>query len=86
MWRPPAPSPEFVRHLAETLRELREAAGQADMTINQAGLTTILDRAAAGNQVGDYAQAVRFYCQGISFLIAEFKRQGKTRAGISRNK
>ena len=79
-----SPSPEFVRHLAETLRELREAAAQADMTVDMEGLNVMLDRAAAGNQTGDYAQAVRNYCQGISFLVAEFKRQGKSRPGGSR--
>ena len=78
------PSAEFVRHLAETLRELREAAAQAEMTIDVAGLNAILDRGAAGNQAGDYAQAVRCYCQGIGFLVAEFKRQGKSRPGGSR--
>ena len=79
-----APSPEFVRHLAETLRELREAATQADMQVDTEALNIMLDRAAAGNQSGDYAQAVRNYCQGISFLVAEFKRQGKSRPGGSR--
>ena len=28
-----SPSAEFVRHLAETLRELREAAAQAEMNV-----------------------------------------------------
>ena len=78
------PSPEFVRHLADTLRELREAATQADMKVDAEALNIMLDRAAAGNQTGDYAQAVRNYCQGISFLVAEFKRQGKSRPGGSR--
>ena len=78
------PSPEFVRHMAETLRELREAADQADLTNYSEGLNVLLGRAAAGNQTGDYAQAVRYYCQGISFLLDEFKRQGKSRPGGSR--
>jgi hypothetical protein len=79
------PSPEFVRHMAETLRELREAAEQADLTNYSEGLNVLLGRAAAGNQTGDYAQAVRYYCQGISFLLDEFKRQGKSRPGGSRH-
>ena len=66
------------------LRELREAAGHADMNIDSKEFNILLDRAAAGNQTGDYAQAVRFYCQGIGFLVAEFKRQGKSRPGGSR--
>ena len=79
-----SPSSEFVRYLAETLKELREAATLADMTVNTGGFNAILDRAAAGNQAGDYAQAVRYYSQGIGFLVAEFKRQGKSRPGGSR--
>jgi hypothetical protein len=78
------PSPEFAGQLAETLRELREAAAQADLTIDAEGLNVLLGRAAAGNQTGDYAQAIRYYCQGISFLLGEFKRQGKSRPGGSR--
>jgi protein phosphatase len=78
------PTPGFVKHLADTLRELREAASQAEMTVDGTGLNAILDRAAAANQVEDYPQAVRFYCQGVSFLVAEFKRQGKSRPGGSR--
>ena len=81
-----SPSPEFVQHLAETLRELREAATQADLAFDTEGLNLYLNRAAAGNQTGDYAQAVRNYCQGISFLMAEFKRQGKSGPGGSRGK
>jgi protein phosphatase len=80
-----SPSADFVRHLAETLRELRGAASQAEISVNQAGLAELMDRAAASNQAGDYAQAVRFYCHAISFLIAEFKRQGKSRAGVARH-
>jgi protein phosphatase len=78
------PSPEFVRHLADTLRELREAAAQADVAVEMGDLNLMLDRAAAAKQAGDYALAVRNYCQGISFLLAEFKRQGKSRPGGSR--
>jgi protein phosphatase len=78
------PSPEFAGHLAQTLRELREAAEQADLTVDAEGLNVLLGRAAAGNQAGDYAQAVRFHCQGIGFLLGEFKRQGKSRPGGSR--
>jgi PPM family protein phosphatase len=80
-----SPSPEFVRHLAETLRELREAATRAEVNFDVQGLNAMLDRAAAGNQTGDYAQAVRNYSLGISFLVAEFKRQGKSGPGNSRH-
>ena len=70
--------------MAETLRELREAAAQADLDYDSESLNEFVDRAAAGNQTGDHAQAVRNYCQGISFLVGEFKRQGKSRPGGSR--
>jgi protein phosphatase len=76
-----APSAEFVQSLAVMLRELREAAERDDLTIDSAAFNAIIDRAAAENQAADYAQAVRYYCHAISFLVAEYKRQGKTRLG-----
>jgi protein phosphatase len=76
-----SPSAEFVKHLAENVRDLREWASQEKMEVDLEGLNALLDRAAASKQAGDYAQAVRNYCLGISFLLAEFKRQGKSRPG-----
>jgi len=73
------PSQEFVRRLAETLRELRDAAARTDLTVDAGALNAMLDCAAQGNQSGNYAQAVRSYCQAIALLVAEFKRQGKSR-------
>jgi protein phosphatase len=73
------PSKEFVQRLAEMLRDLREAAARDDLTFDSAALNAKIDRAAAESQSGDYAQAVRYYCHAISFLVAEFKRQGKSR-------
>ncbi len=78
------PSQEFVLRLAEMLRELREAATRDDLAIESAAFNAILDRAAAENQAGDIAQAVRYYCHAISFLVAEYKRQGKSQSGVSR--
>ncbi len=70
-----SPSEEFVQRLAETLRELREAAARDEVSIDTAAFNAILDRAIAANQAGDYAQAVRYYCQAISFLVAQCKRK-----------
>jgi PPM family protein phosphatase len=71
------PSQEFVQLLAETLRELREAAARDEWTFDAVAFNALLDRAVAANQACDFAQAVRYYCQAISFLLAEGKRQGK---------
>ena len=71
------PSTEFVAHLAGVLRELRDAASQADLTLDAEGLHASQDRATAANQAGDFSQAIRYYCQAISFVLSEFKRQGK---------
>ena len=79
-----APTQEFVRSLSETLRELREAAAQNELALDSAAFTTLLDRAAAANQAGDYAQAVRYYCHAISFVVAEYKRAGKSQNGAAR--
>jgi hypothetical protein len=73
-----------VQRVAETLRELREAAARDELAVDSAAFNSILDRAAAENQAGDYAQAVRYYCHAISFLVAEYKRQGKSQSGMTR--
>jgi protein phosphatase len=78
------PSREFVLRLSETLRQLREVAARDDLTLDAAAFNSLHDRAAAANQAGDFAQAVRYYCQAISFLVAECKRQGKSQSGVSR--
>ena len=41
---------------------------------------------AAASQAGDYAQAVRQYCQAISFLMAELKRQRHTGGAMRRGR
>jgi protein phosphatase len=75
------PTREFVLRLAETLREFREAAARDDLTLDAAAFNALHDRAAAAEQAGDFAQAVRYYCRAISFLVAECKRQGKSQSG-----
>ena len=79
-----APSAAFVARLAETLRDLRQAAARDDLALDVPAFTSLLDQAAAANQAGDFAQAVRCYCQAISFTVAEYKRQGKSRSGEPR--
>jgi PPM family protein phosphatase len=78
------PSREFVRRLEETHRELRDAAARAEMNVDSQAYHAIHDRAVASDQAGDFPQAVRYYCQSLSFMVAEFKRQGKSQRGISR--
>lgn len=75
------PSREFAARLAEMLRELRETAARDDLTFDAAAFNTLHDQAAAAEQAGDFAQAVRCYCRAISFLVAEYKRQGKSQGG-----
>ena len=53
------PSQEFAARLAETLRELREAAARDDLSIESPAFNALHDQAAAAEQAGDFAQAVR---------------------------
>jgi PPM family protein phosphatase len=71
------PSQEFAQRLAETLRELREVAARDEWTFDAAAFNALHDRAVAASQSGEFAQAVRHYCQSISYLVAEGKRQCK---------
>ena len=67
--------------LAETIRQLRETAAGDDLTFDTAAFNALHDQAAAAEQAGDFPQAVRYYCRAISFLVAEYKRQGKSQGG-----
>jgi protein phosphatase len=77
------PSGEFVRRLAEIVRELRTAANDKDESADAPGAAVdwnrfngFLDRAAAANQAADHAQAIRQYCLGINFVLNEMKKAG----------
>ncbi len=69
------PNAEFASQLASVARELRAAAATESWTVDWSRFNAQMDLGAAASQAGDYAQAVRQYCQSISYLMAELKRQ-----------
>lgn len=70
-----APSAELVRKLAATLDELREAAREGHWTINWQPLDDCCRQAEASSQAGNFAEAVRQYCRGISYMMNELRSQ-----------
>jgi PPM family protein phosphatase len=71
------PTAEFVARLAEIVRQLREAAVEEQWNVDWNRFNTLFDQAAAANQSGDHAQAVRHYCGAMSFMMEQLKGQGK---------
>lgn len=71
------PNADFVRQLSEIVRDLRVVANREEWAVDWNRFNAFLDRAAAANQAADYSQAIRQYGLGISFIMAELKRQGK---------
>jgi hypothetical protein len=71
------PNADFVRQLSEIVRDLRVVANREEWAVDWNRFNAFLDRAAAANQATDYSQAIRQYGLGISFIMAELKRQGK---------
>jgi protein phosphatase len=69
------PNAEFTSQLASVARELRTAAATESWSVDLSRFNAQMDLGAAASQAGDYHQAVRQYCQSISFLMAELKRQ-----------
>lgn len=79
------PNSDFVHKLADIVRDLRDVATQEEWGIDWSKFNAFLDRATAANQVSDFTQAVRQYCQAISFMMAELKNQGKSRNSLPKD-
>jgi protein phosphatase len=78
-----APSAALAQSLANTLDELREAAREGDWTINWQPLDESCRAAAEASQVKKFAEAVRHYCRGISYVMNELRSQNSKRASDS---
>lgn len=77
------PSHELAKKLAETLEEMRAAAREGNWTIGWKPLDDHCRAAAAASTGGNYAEAVRQYCRGITYMMNELRRQSVRRAGDS---
>jgi protein phosphatase len=69
------PSYDLAQKLADTLDELREAARDGEWTINWQPLDDSCRQAVQAEQAGTYAEAVRHYCVGISYVMNELRLQ-----------
>ena len=78
-----APSHELAQKLAATLDELREAAREGDWAIHWQPLDESCRLAAAADEAGNFAEAVRHYCVGISHTMNELRSQNVKRASDS---
>jgi len=75
------PSHELAEKLAKTLDELREAARDGQWTINWQPLDECCRKALAADAAGNYAEAIRQYCRGISSTMSELRKQPLKRTG-----
>jgi protein phosphatase len=77
------PSHDLAEKLCDTLDELREAAREGDWTINWRPLDDHCRAALQADQAGRFAEAIRHYSWGISYVMKELRSQTQKRAGDS---
>ncbi|MCI0360014.1 MAG: protein phosphatase 2C domain-containing protein [Planctomycetaceae bacterium] len=77
------PSHELADKLAKTLDELREAARDGQWTINWQPLDECCRKALTADASGNYAEAIRQYCRGITSTMSELRKQPVKRTGDS---
>jgi hypothetical protein len=80
---PCKPSHELAKKLRATLDELREAARDGDWSIDWQPLDESLRNAQKSDEAGNFPDAVRQYCQGISYVMNELRSQNVKKAGDS---
>ena len=66
---------EFLRKLAHTVDELRDAARDGDWVIDWRKFDDFVDQALAADRDQRYVEGVRFFCRGISFMMHELRSQ-----------
>jgi protein phosphatase len=69
------PDAAFVEQLAQVVRQLEEAAGGADWTIDWKPFRDHEHLAIAARQAGQLVEAVREYCYAMTYMMAELRSQ-----------
>jgi serine/threonine protein phosphatase PrpC len=77
------PSHALVQKLKATLDELREAARDGEWTINWQPLDDSCRDAQLADESGRFTDAVRHYCQAISYMMNELRLQHGKKASDS---
>ena len=75
------PSHDLAQKLADTLSELREAARDGNWSINWRPLDEACQHAAVADKGGNFSEAVRQYCRGISHMMSELRKQNVKKTG-----
>jgi len=74
-----AADPEFVDRLAETVGQLRDAAVQEHWAVQWEVFNRLQTQGAQAKQRGDFPQAVKDYCEAITFMMDQLRSQGPRR-------
>jgi PPM family protein phosphatase len=77
------PSHDLAQKLAGTLDELRQAARDGQWTIHWRPIDDACQRAAAADQAGNFAEAIRQYCRSITLMMSELRGQQEKKGGDS---
>jgi serine/threonine protein phosphatase PrpC len=77
------PNHELVAKLKATLDELGQAAREGNWDINWQPLEESFREAAAADQTGNFAEAVRQYCRAISYMMNELRLQSGRKGGAT---
>jgi len=73
----------LVAKLKATLDELGQAAREGNWDINWQRLEESFREAAAADQTGNFAEAVRQYCRAISYMMNELRLQSGRKGGAT---
>jgi protein phosphatase len=77
------PNPKLAQKLRATLDELRKAARDGDWSIQWDPLEKSCQLAETAMAGGNFPEAVRHYCCGISYVMKELRSQNAKKAGDS---
>ena len=69
------PSHELAQKLAATLDELRQAARDGNWSVEWRPLDECCQKATSADQSGNFAEAIRQYCRGITYTMSELRKQ-----------
>jgi protein phosphatase len=69
------PDHDFLRKLAHTVDELRNAALEGDWVIDWRKFDEFIEQALAADRNKQYIDGVRHFCRGISFMMNELRSQ-----------
>jgi serine/threonine protein phosphatase PrpC len=79
-----APNAAFVEQLAKVFQQLKDAATNADWTVDWSKIIAFERQAGQAAEARNYPAAIKEYCHAISFMMKELREQQKRKRGASR--